>query len=92
MPTVGQPEDQIEAVERFRVRVLHLHGTDVRGDRAGMPRYGYRHALRGSATVRDWIDGRSKPNFTGWDVEVLDARGKAKHGATLLTNVRASYQ
>lgn len=52
IPNVGQVERAIERVEGFRLRLLHPHGRDVRSDRTNLPRYGYRRALRGNASVR----------------------------------------
>lgn len=75
MPTVRQVEARIEQVEGFRVRFLHPDGRDVRGDHGNVPQYGYKRAAVGSSTVREWKDVRFAPNYSGWEVEVLDGGG-----------------
>lgn len=91
MATVRAVEGRIEKVEGFSVRILHVTGTDMRSDRSGVPQYPYERALRNSASVRDWRQGRFLQTYPGFDVEVLDARGRKVHGGTLLSTVRDTY-
>jgi hypothetical protein len=92
MTTVRQVEVAIERVEGFRVRLLHLHGRDVRSDRQNLPTYTYTRGLKGSATVWQWKENRFTPNYSGWGVEVLEPNGKAVHGRNLLSTVRRMYR
>ena len=91
MATIANLERKIRRVEGFKVRVLHLRGADVRGDRMGMPQYGFRHAADNDFTVEHWKETRFRPSFPGFEVDVLDARGRSMQGNTKLSTVRASY-
>ena len=91
MATVGQVEVAIRRLEGFDVNVRHPHGRNVRSDRQDLPRYDYKRRLNGDATVRQWIDGRFTPNYSGWDVEVLAANRNPVHGGTRLKTVRSTY-
>jgi hypothetical protein len=73
------------------VRILHLHGSDVRGDRTGLPQYAFRHAADNHITVEHWKETRFRPSFPGFEVDVLDRRGYSMQGNTKLSTVRASY-
>ena len=92
MSTVRNVERQIRRVEGFNVRVLHLDGRDVRGDRDHVPPYPFSNKAAGTATVADWKRSRFTMRYPGFDVEVVDARGEHMHGATLLRTVRATYR
>jgi len=78
-------------VEGFDVRILHLRGADVRGDRMGLPQYGFRHAAADDFTVRTLEGNQIRPSFPGFEVDVLDGRGRSVQGNTKLSTVRASY-
>jgi len=39
MSSIANVERKIKRIEGFRVRILHLTGADVRGDREGLPQY-----------------------------------------------------
>ena len=91
MSTVVNVERKIRRVEGFRVRVLHLHGADVRGDRMGLPQYAYQHAADNGITVERWKETRFRPSFPGFEVDVLDRRGRSVQGNTKLNTVRATY-
>jgi len=91
MSAVANVERKIRRVEGFEVRILHLHGTDVRGDRTGLPQYDFRHAAADDFTVEHWKETRFRPSFPGFEVDVLDGRGRSVQGNTKLSTVRASY-
>jgi hypothetical protein len=91
MSTTANVERKIRRVEGFDVRILHLRGADVRGDRAGMPQYPFRHAAADDITVEHWKETRFRPTFAGFEVDVLDGRANSVQGNTKLSTVRASY-
>jgi len=92
MSSVANVERKIKRVEGFGVRILHLTGADVRGDRAGLPQYGYHRAAENNITVLTWKTTRFRPSYPGFQVDVVDARGNSVQGNTKLDTVRASYQ
>ena len=91
MSSVVNVERKIKRVEGFRVRILHLTGADVRGDREGLPQYGYHRAADNDITVETWKETRFRASFPGFQVDVVDARGKPVQGNTKLETVRATY-
>ena len=91
MSAVANVERKIRRIEGFDVRILHLRGADVRGDRTGLPQYSFRHAAAGDFTVEHWKETRFRPSFPGFEVDVLDGRGRSVQGNTKLSTVRASY-
>ena len=92
MSTVANVERKIRRVEGFRVRILHLNGADVRGDRAGLPQYAYHRAAENNITVESWKVTRFRLSFPGFDVDVVDRRGRSVQGNMKLSTVRESYQ
>jgi hypothetical protein len=92
MSTVANVERRIRRVEGFAVRVLHLRGADVRGDRRGMPPYSYHRAADNDITVENWKATRFRPSYPGFEVDVVDARGNSVQGNTKLGTVRESYE
>ena len=92
MSSVSNVERKIRRVEGFGVRILHLTGADVRGDRAGLPQYGYHRAAENDITVETWKTTRFRQSYPGFRVDVVDARGNSVQGNTKLDTVRASYQ
>ena len=92
MSTVANVERKIRRVEGFGVRILHLNGEDVRGDRAGLPQYAYHRAAENNITVESWKATRFRLSFPGFDVDVVDRRGKPVQGNMKLSTVRESYQ
>lgn len=74
------------------MRILHLSGTDVRGDRAGLPQYGYHRAAENDITVETWKTTRFRPSYSGFEVDVVNARGNSVQGNTKLGTVRDSYE
>jgi len=90
--TVANIERRIKRIEGFAVRVLHLHGADVRGDRKGMPQYSYHRAADNDITVESWKATRFRPSYPGFEVNVVDSRGHSVQGNTKLGTVRETYQ
>lgn len=91
MSSVANVERRIRRIEGFRVRILHLTGADVRGDRAGLPQYGYHRAAENDITVETWKTIRFRPSFPGFEVDVVDARRNSVQGNTKLETVRATH-
>lgn len=91
MSTVENVERKIRRVEGFGVRILHLHGSDVRGDRAGLPQYDYHRAADNDITVETWKATRFRTSYPGFEVDVVDRRGHSVQGNTKLGTVRESY-
>lgn len=92
MSSIANVERKIKRIEGFRVRILHLTGADVRGDREGLPQYSYHRAAENVITVETWKGLRFRPSYPGFDVDVVDARGNSVQGNTKLGTVRESYQ
>ena len=84
-------ELRISQIEGFRVAVQHLHGANVRSDRAGLPAWPYERAAKDSWTVDKWKRERFALRYPGFNVEVLDADGNAVAGQTRLETVRDTY-
>lgn len=91
MSTVANVERKIRRVEGFRVRILHLRGVDVRGDRAGLPQYDYHRAAENDITVETWKATRFRASYPGFEVDVLDGRGNSVQGNMKLGTVRETY-
>lgn len=91
MPTIKSVESRINKIEGFAVRILHPTGEDMRSDKTGVKQYPFERALRNSANVRAWREGRFLQTYPGFDVEVKEADGTKAHGAKLLSTVRDSY-
>ncbi len=91
MSSVANVERKIRRVEGFGVRILHLSGADVRGDRAGLPQYSYHRAAENDITVETWKQTRFRPSYPGFEVDVVDVRRNSIQGNTKLDTVRASY-
>ncbi len=64
----------------------------MRGDRMGLPQYGYHRAAENDITVESWKATRFRPSYPGFEVEVLDRRGNSVQGNTKLNTVRQTYQ
>jgi hypothetical protein len=92
MSSVANVERRIRRIEGFGVRILHLSGADVRGDREGLPQYDYHRAADNDITVETWKETRFRHSFPGFQVDVIDARGNSVQGNTKLETVRASYE
>ena len=91
MATIGNVERKIRRIEHFEARFLYLDGSDVRSDKEGLPHYPYEVAASGSITIDAWKRGRFRRVYPGYDVKVLDLRGRVVPGNTRLSTVRDSY-
>lgn len=91
MSKVENVEKRIWNVEGFQVHVLYREGTNVRGDRTGLPQYQYQRAAADDITVAAWKETRFRASYPGFEVDVLDRRGNIVQGNTKLGTVRASY-
>ncbi|MDQ1638050.1 MAG: hypothetical protein QOF62_1389 [Pyrinomonadaceae bacterium] len=92
MSSIANVERKIKRIEGFRVRILHLTGADVRGDREGLPQYPYHRAAENDITVETWKALRFRPSFPGFEVDVIDGRRNSVQGNTKLGTVRETYQ
>ena len=92
MSKVKNVEKRMWDVEGFAVRILHLDGTDVRGDRMGLPQYSYQRAAENDITVETWKATRFRPSYPGFEVDVVDGDGNSVQGNTKLRTVRETYQ
>jgi hypothetical protein len=91
MPKVIMVEKRIWDIEGFAVRILHLDGRDVRGDRMGLPQYPYEMPAKNDLSVEQWKSGRFRRAYPGFRVDVLDDGGHDVHGNTQLGTVRDAY-
>lgn len=91
MSKVENVEKRIWNVEGFQVNMLYREGTNVRGDRTGLAQYQYQRAAADDITVAAWKETRFHASYPGFEVNVLDKRGKVVAGNTKLATVRASY-
>lgn len=68
--TVGDIEEQILAVEGFRVHFSRHDGGDRRSDFApdGLKPYPYAKAAKASWTVAEWERARFAPNYPGFSI------------------------
>jgi hypothetical protein len=92
MSSVANVERKIKRIEGFRVRILHLNGSDVRGDREGLPQYDYERAADNDITVETWKETRFRPSYPGFEVDVVDRRGNSVQGNTKLETIRRLTQ
>jgi hypothetical protein len=51
----------------------------------------FRRAMPDSVNVKAWREGRFRPRYPGFEVDVIHRDGTPVHGATLLSTVRAEY-
>lgn len=91
MSTVANVERKIRRVEGFRVRILHLTGVDVRGDRTGLPQYDYHRAADSDFTVEQWKTTRFPHIVSRFEVDVINRRGNSVQGNMKLGTVRDTY-
>jgi hypothetical protein len=91
MPLVKNVEKRIWDLEGFAVRILHLDGRDVRGDRTGLPLYPYQYPAKNDTSVEVWKRERFRRAYPGFEVEILDCDGNSVHGNTRLGTVRDTY-
>ncbi len=97
--TIGDVEKEIHSLEKFNVTILHLTGANVRSDLEINVAYGYEKAAYNDWSVTEWIDGRFKQRYPGFDVVVLFGfdvvvllkDGSKAAGNMKLKNVRTTY-
>jgi hypothetical protein len=92
MSTIKNVERQIRKIEGFIICFLYPAGTDVRGDKTGLPQYKYKQAASSSITVEAWKKTRFRKVYPGYDVDVLDGNQHTVRGNTKLRTVRRSYE
>ena len=92
MSKIKNVERRIWDVEGFAVRFLYLDGTDVRGDKTGLPQYQYDRAAGNDITVETWKETRFRQVYPGYEVDVLDGYNSSVRGNTRLATVRRSYR
>jgi hypothetical protein len=88
---VDNVERSIRDVEGFDVTILHPDGTDVQGNKTGLPPYKWKQQADKNWTVKTWKDKCFTQNYAVFDVAVLDGDGQTVYPNTRLKNVRASY-
>lgn len=92
MPKIENVERKIREIEGFAVRFLYLDGTDVRGDKTGLPQYPFERAAADNITVEAWKRSRFRSVYPGYEVDVVDRHRTSVQGNTRLITVRRSYQ
>ena len=92
MPKIKNVERRIWEIEGFAVRFLYRDGTDVRGDKTGLPGYPYERAASNDITVEAWKNARFRQVYPGYDIDVVDGYNSSVQGNTKLATVRHSYE
>ncbi len=80
---------QIFEIEGLQVRLVPRSGAWPLVMSGGD--YPFERAARDNWNVARWRERCFEPNYPDFDVEVLDTEGRAVHGRTLLSTVRATY-
>jgi hypothetical protein len=91
MPSIERIEKQIYKLEGFKVRIRHLDGRDVRGDRSEVPGWPYERAAREILSVSEWKKTRFHKRYPGFTVDVLNGDDSVAHGKNSLSKVRNRY-
>jgi hypothetical protein len=92
MALVKNIEKRIWDIEGFDVVIKRPSGRDVRSDKRKLPMYPFERALKNDCTVAQWIEVRFRPNYSGFEVDVLDGFGNVvKRKNTRLGTVRDTY-
>lgn len=92
MPLVKNVEKRIWDIEGFDVVIKRPDGANVRGDKKKLPMHHFERALRNDCTVAQWIETRFCPNYSGFEVDVLNGFGDVvKRKNTRLGTVRDTY-
>ena len=90
--TVRQLDAKISRIEGFHVRIRHPRGRGVRSDARIADHYRFGRARSGNDNVREWIDGRFRPFYPEYEIDVLRADGRRAHGNQRLAAPRDSYR
>jgi hypothetical protein len=80
---------QIWKCEGFKVKIKH-DGRVIKSN-SSLPAYSYKKALKNIKSVAQWKIDRFFKCYPGYEVDVLDARGKSARGKTKLGTVRDTY-
>jgi hypothetical protein len=91
MPLAKKIEKRIWDIEGFDVNILHEDRRNLRADKSDLPQYPYQNAAKNDWTVEAWKAQRFRPNYPGYDVEVLNGTNDPVPGNTKLGNVRDTY-
>jgi len=92
VPKIKNVERRIWEIEGFAVRFLYRDGTDVRGDKTGLPGYPYERAASNDITVEAWKNTRFRQVYPGYESDVVDGYNSSVQGNTKLATVRHSYE
>ena len=90
MPKVKTVEKKIWDTEGFDVN-FKQNGKNIRGDKKGMPQYPYKRCAKNGMTVKEFIEKRIKPNYPGYEIEILDGNGNVAVGQNKLGTIRDTY-
>jgi hypothetical protein len=91
MSKIKNVEKRIWDVEGFDIVIKYHNGSDVRGDKEGIPQYTYGRAAKNDMTVSEWKEGRFGSSYPGYKVDVLDGDGNPVKGQTKIGKVRDTY-
>lgn len=91
MVKLASLEKKIFEVEGFRV-LFKQNGKKIRKDRAGFAQYPFSRKAAEKMTVREYVEKRLQPHYGGFEIEVIDGKGKKVTGQTTLATLRSSYQ
>ena len=91
MTTVKNVLRKIARVEKFDVKFKHPSGRDINDNKDNVPTYKYSNMARDAITVSTWKAQRFRPNYPGFNIDVLNGDRSPVAGNTLLSSVRASY-
>lgn len=80
---------QIKKCEGFDVKIKR--GGRLVNRNLSLPGYRYMIALKNTKSVAEWKSERFFKCYPGYEVVVLDAKGKAARGNTKLGTVRDTY-
>lgn len=80
---------QIRKCEGFDVKIKH-DGRLVKKN-SSLPAYSFKVALKNTKSVAQWKSERFFRCYPGYEVNVLDAKGKVARGKTKLGTVRDTY-
>ncbi|MCJ7575480.1 MAG: hypothetical protein MUO80_02200 [Dehalococcoidia bacterium] len=80
---------QIWRCEGFEVKIKH-DGRVIKSN-CSLPVYTYKNALKNVKSVAQWKIDRFSRCYPGYEVDVLDAKGKVARGKTKLGTVRDTY-
>jgi len=93
--TVKRVQREVRKLEGFDIVMRYAGGErrNVRDDRKRIPSYRgkYERKARERFTVADWKRTRFARHYPGFEVDVLDAKGRVADGRVRLSNLRSRY-